>query len=87
MGGPHKWEVYWNCLADAIDIFGKDYAGSHFMVGMGETEAEMCAAIQRVHDMAAIRIFSLFSPRRPRPWPTIRSPPWNSTAAFSWPGT
>ena len=61
VGGPHKWEVYWNCLADAIDIFGKDYAGSHFMVGMGETEAEMCAAIQRVHDMGGnTHLFSFF---------------------------
>lgn len=61
VGGPHKWDVYWQRLGEAIDIFGPDYAGSHFMVGMGETEAEMCAAMGRVRAMGGnTHLFSFF---------------------------
>lgn len=61
VGGPHDWDTYWNCLADAVDIFGRGMAGSHFMVGMGETERQMCAAIQRVRDMGGFtHLFSFF---------------------------
>ncbi len=60
-GGPHRWETYWSCLADAIRVFGNGNAGSHFMVGMGETEKEMCRAIQRVRDLGGrTHLFSFF---------------------------
>ncbi|MEE8398790.1 MAG: radical SAM protein [Desulfobacterales bacterium] len=59
--GPHQWEIYWDCLSRAIDIFGKDNAGVHLMVGMGETEKEMCATIQKVSDMGGrTHLFSFF---------------------------
>jgi biotin synthase len=61
VGGPHRWETYWGCLADAIRIFGNGNAGSHFMVGMGETEREMCEAIQRVRDLGGrTHLFSFY---------------------------
>ena len=59
--GPHKWERYWRCLEDSIKVFGRGNAGSHFMTGMGETEQEMCDAIQRVRDMGGrTHLFSFF---------------------------
>ncbi|NLA75770.1 MAG: radical SAM protein [Deltaproteobacteria bacterium] len=61
VNGPHKWERYWQCLGDAIRLFGKDNGGSHFITGMGETEKEMCEAIQRVRDMGGTtHLFSFF---------------------------
>jgi biotin synthase-related radical SAM superfamily protein len=61
VNGPHRWERYWNCLLDSIRIFGHGNAGAHLMVGMGETEWEMCAAIQKVRDMGArTHLFSFF---------------------------
>jgi biotin synthase len=59
--GPHKWQTYWHCLAEAIEVFGEGNAGSHFMTGMGETEKEMCQAMQRVKDMGGgTHLFSFF---------------------------
>ena len=59
--GPHKWERYWRCLEESIKVFGRGNAGSHFMTGMGETEQEMCEAIQRVRDMGGrTHLFSFF---------------------------
>ncbi|MDD5207124.1 MAG: radical SAM protein, partial [Desulfobacterales bacterium] len=61
VNGPHEWDRYWQCLADAVDIFGEWNAGSHFMVGMGETEKEMVQAIQAVRDMGGrTHLFSFF---------------------------
>ena len=61
VGGPHHWDRYWNCLQESLDIFGRGMAGSHLMVGMGETEREMCAAIQRCRDMGGFtHLFSFF---------------------------
>lgn len=74
--GPHKWEKYWQCLSDSIEVFGKGNAGSHFMTGMGETEKEMCEAIQRVKTMGGgTHLFSFFpeanSPMADHPAPKI----------------
>ena len=61
VGGPHSWDRYWQCLEESLEVFGKGMAGSHFMVGMGETEEEMCRAMQRVRGMGGYtHLFSFF---------------------------
>ncbi len=61
VGGPHRWETYWDCLGQSLRVFGRGNAGPHFMVGMGETEKEMCVAIQRAKDMGGTsHLFSFF---------------------------
>ena len=59
--GPHRWGVYWECFRRAVEVFGEGNAGVHLMVGMGETEKEMCAAIQRARDLGGrTHLFSFF---------------------------
>lgn len=59
--GPHKWERYWECLKDALEIFGEMNVGAHLIVGLGETEKEMISVIQKVHDMGGwTHLFSFF---------------------------
>ncbi len=61
VAGPHQWDNYWQCLEDSIEIFGRGMAGPHFMVGMGETEKEMCGVIQRARDLGGnTHLFSFF---------------------------
>ena len=61
VGGPHSWRTYWECLEDALRVFGKGNAGPHFMVGMGETERDMCLAIQRAKDLGGTtHLFSFY---------------------------
>jgi biotin synthase-related radical SAM superfamily protein len=61
VGGPHQWDTYWGCLEDAGRLFGDGNAGPHLMVGMGETEKEMCAALQKARDIGArTHLFSFF---------------------------
>ena len=59
--GPHKWERYWECLAEAADVFGRGNIGAHLIAGIGETEEEMARAIQRMRDMGGeTHLFSFY---------------------------
>lgn len=59
--GPHRWEHYWATLEEAARIFGRYKTGIHLVVGLGETEQEMVATIQRAHDLGAhTHLFSFF---------------------------
>jgi biotin synthase len=61
VNGPHRWQAYWDCFQRAVGVFGEGHAGVHLMVGMGETEQEMCAAIQAAKDMGGrTHLFSFF---------------------------
>ncbi len=74
VNGPHRWERYWACLGESLEIFGRGNAGSHFMVGMGETEQEMATAMQEVRDMEGFtHLFSFFP--EPGSAMTDQSPP------------
>ena len=59
--GPHQWETYWNTYQKSLEIFGRDNSGIHLMVGLGETERETAAIIQRSRDMGGnTHLFSFY---------------------------
>lgn len=59
--GPHRWERYWKTFEAAVAVFGEGNVGSHFIVGLGETEREMVEAFQRVHDIGGVNhLFSFY---------------------------
>jgi len=59
--GPHRWEHYWATLEEAVRIFGRYKVGVHLIIGLGEMEQEMIAAIQRAHNLGAhTHLFSFF---------------------------
>ncbi|MEX2684584.1 MAG: radical SAM protein [Candidatus Sigynarchaeota archaeon] len=59
--GPHSWHRYWSALREAIEVFGAGNTGIHLIIGIGETEKEAIAVIQRVHDLGSdTHLFSFF---------------------------
>ncbi len=61
VGGPHRWDVYWKTLEDAVKVFGAGRAGVHLIVGLGETEEQMVKTIARAQDMGApTHLFSFY---------------------------
>ena len=61
VGGPHEWGRYWECLEQAVAVFGHGKAGCHLIVGLGETEVEMVATMQRLIDMGVnVHLFSFY---------------------------
>ena len=74
--GLLTWDHYWQTLRDGVAAFGEGKAGVHLIVGLGETEEEMIATIQRAHDMGVrTHLFSFFpeagSRLQDRPQPPI----------------
>ncbi|TAK35745.1 MAG: radical SAM protein [Chloroflexota bacterium] len=61
VGGPHRWDRYWETVKEGVDVFGRFEVGIHLMVGLGETEEESLRTIQRAYDMGALsHLFSFF---------------------------
>jgi biotin synthase-related radical SAM superfamily protein len=61
VSGPHQWDLFWDTLADAMEIFGAYQAGIHLIVGLGESEEEMVNTISRAYRMGAMtHLFSFF---------------------------
>ena len=77
VGGPHRWDNYWNTLSEALTVFGPRNASIHLIVGVGETEEEMVSAIARAHRMGArVHLFSFF-PEEGSLMETTPQPPLN----------
>ncbi len=76
VGGPHSWQKYWDLFEAALRTFGEGNVGSHYVVGLGETEKEMISSIQKIKDMGGeTHLFSFYpepsSALRNHPRPTI----------------
>ena len=75
VGGPHRWDHYWDVVQMAVRIFGRFRVGIHLIVGLGETEKEMVETIQRGQDMGAhTHLFSFF-PEKGSPMESHSPPP------------
>jgi biotin synthase len=61
VGGPHRFGKYWEMLSATAATFGKNMAGCHLIVGMGEREDQMVQRIQKVRDLGArTHLFSFY---------------------------
>jgi biotin synthase len=46
VGGPYSWEIQHKALKEAVEVFGRGSVSTHLIVGLGETEKELCRVIQ-----------------------------------------
>jgi biotin synthase len=60
----HSWAKYWEILLDARAIFGPQKFGAHIIVGMGETERDVLALVQRLVDLGGHSHLFCFFPER-----------------------
>ena len=61
---PHTWAKYWEILMDAREIFGREKFGAHIIIGMGETEHEALALVQRLVDLGGHSHMFCFFPEK-----------------------
>ena len=69
-----------------LEIFGPPHVGAHLMVGMGETEKQMVALMERLWHMGVMNhLFAFFAEEgsqlgnRPQPpWPTYLGSSWHA---------
>ena len=74
-GAPHKWNRYWEFFQEGIEVFGKGNVGSHLIVGLGETEREMVAALQRTKDFGGETHLFSFYPEEGSDMENVSPPP------------
>jgi biotin synthase-related radical SAM superfamily protein len=60
----HSWQKYWEVLMDARDIFGPQKFGAHIIVGMGETERDVLALVQKLVDLGGHSHMFCFFPEK-----------------------
>ena len=46
VGGPYIWERQRKALKEAVEVFGVGSVSTHLIVGLGETEKDICQTIQ-----------------------------------------
>jgi biotin synthase len=61
---PHSWKKYWEILMDARAVFGAQKFGAHIIVGMGETEHDVLALVQRLVDLGGHSHLFCFFPEK-----------------------
>ncbi len=61
---PHSWQKYWEILMHARDIFGPQKFGAHIIVGMGETEYDVLALVQKLVDLGGHSHMFCFFPEK-----------------------
>ena len=62
IGGPYIWEIQRKALKDAVKVFGADAVSTHLIVGLGETENDVCKAIQWCLDSGVYPGLFAFTP-------------------------
>lgn len=45
-GGPYRWLSHIEALGEAVTVFGEGHVSTHLIVGLGETEKQVCEVIQ-----------------------------------------
>jgi len=61
VGGALSWAKYWRVIETAVTIFGVEQVNCHLVVGLGETDADLVATIQRLKGLGvATYLFSFY---------------------------
>jgi biotin synthase len=72
--GPHRFERYMEGVEEAVDIMGRGKVGVHLIVGLGETERDAAALMQRIRDVGAETHLFAFYPEEGsllEEWPRV----------------
>lgn len=62
VGGPYSWERQHKALNEGVKIFGEGSVSTHLIVGLGETEKELCQKIQWCVDSGVYPGLFAFTP-------------------------
>ncbi len=60
--GKYLWVEHLAALEEAIAIFGTGHVSTHFIVGLGETDIQLVAMIQKMVDMGVYPALFAFTP-------------------------
>lgn len=62
VGGPYRWDEQHQALKESVKVFGEGFVSTHLIVGLGETEKELCQTIQWCVDSGVYPGLFAFTP-------------------------
>ncbi len=62
VGSNYTWSKHQKALQEAVNIFGKGFVSTHLIVGLGETEKQLCQTIQWCIDSGIKPALFAFTP-------------------------
>jgi biotin synthase-related radical SAM superfamily protein len=62
VGEHYRWKKHHEALMEAVEVFGKGCVSTHLIVGLGETEKELCQKIQWCVDSGVYPGLFAFTP-------------------------
>jgi len=73
-GGFYSWHRHLSTLRSAVEIFGEGRVSTHFIVGLGESDAELISMIQMMVDMGINPGLFAFTPIQGTPLEKFSQP-------------
>lgn len=61
---PHRWSKHLDAIERAVKIFGKGSVGTHFILGLGESEEEAVKIIDNLNNLGVYSALFAFTPIR-----------------------
>ncbi len=62
VNGPYKWDNHFECLKNALNIFGEGFVSTHIIIGLGETQREVLELIKELNDLKVLPGLFSFMP-------------------------
>jgi biotin synthase len=73
--GPYTWNEHLKALEYSVTVFGRGRVSTHFIVGLGETDAQLVSMIQKMVDMGVYPSLFSFTPIRGTALESLPRPP------------
>ncbi|GAB4323127.1 MAG: radical SAM protein [Promethearchaeota archaeon] len=73
--GSHRWQRHLAAMDDALEVFGRGFVSTHFIVGLGETEQELLEALEAVLRKGVLPSLFAFTPVKGTRMESEKPPP------------
>ncbi len=74
VGGRYTWDETWEAMARAVEVFGKNRAAAHFIVGLGENDRDLAESLERAVELGCVPSLFAYTPVRGT-WLRLSPPP------------
>ncbi|MBD3254468.1 MAG: radical SAM protein [Candidatus Lokiarchaeota archaeon] len=60
--GPYQWELHFQSIKNALEVFSEGYVSTHLIIGLGETHREVLKLIEKFHHKQVLPALFSFMP-------------------------
>ena len=74
IGGPYTWDMHFQKLNEALEIFSPGFVSTHIIIGLEETEKQVIKLIEKLHNQGIIVSLFAFTPIKGTKFENIEQP-------------